>query len=178
VLVSAVLDLHPDEHGFAELRLGPTVGRTRPARHRRQHVRPDARPGTPAAAARVAAPWRRAGRQCYSVPPGYAAQTVTVRARLGDVHLEIYSQAGRRIARHRRAPNGAGQVLRSPEHARLLEQAVLARFSTTKQCPRKPNRPPGEHARGGGPVTRPDPGGVVVDLDQYAQIARVAGGQR
>jgi transposase len=114
----------------------------------------------------------------YSVPPGYAAQTVTVRARLGDVHLEIYSQAGRRIARHRRAPNGAGQVLRSPEHARLLEQAVLARFSTTKQCPRKPNRPPGEHARGGGPVTRPDPGGVVVDLDQYAQIARVAGGQR
>ena len=26
------------------------------------------------------------------------------------LHLEIYSQAGRRIARHRRAPNGAGQI--------------------------------------------------------------------
>ena len=112
----------------------------------------------------------------YSVPPGYAAQTVTVRARLGDVHLEIYSQAGRRIARHRRAPNGAGQVLRSPEHARLLEQAVLAGFTTEKDCPRKPNRPPGERALAEAARLRgQDPGGVVVDLDQYARIAKVAG---
>ena len=111
----------------------------------------------------------------YSVPPGYAAQTVTVRARLGDVHLEIYSQAGRRIARHRRAPNGAGQVLRSPEHARLLEQAVLAGFTTMKKCPRKPNRPPGERALAEAARLRgQDPGGVVVDLDQYARIAKVA----
>jgi transposase len=115
----------------------------------------------------------------YSVPPSYAAQTVTVRARLGEVHLEIYSQAGRRIARHRRAPNGAGQVLRSPEHARLLEQAVLAGFTTTKQCSRKPNRPPGQAALAEAARLRgQDPGGVVVDLDQYARIARVAGGQR
>ena len=112
----------------------------------------------------------------YSVPPGYAAQTVTVRARLADVHLEIYSQAGRRIARHRRAPNGAGQVLRSPEHARLLEQAVLAGFTSTKKCPRKPNRPPGERALAEAARLRgQDPGGVVVDLDQYARIAKVAG---
>ena len=115
----------------------------------------------------------------YSVPPGYAGQTVTVRARLGDVHLEIYSQAGRRIARHRRAPNGAGQVLRSPEHARLLEQAVLAGFTTTKMCPRKPNRPPGERALAEAARLRgQDPGGVVVDLDQYARIAKIAAGHR
>jgi transposase len=115
----------------------------------------------------------------YSVPPGYAAQTVTVRARLGEVHLEIYSQAGRRIARHRRAPNGAGQVLRSPEHARLLEQAVLAGFTTAKRCPRKPNRPPGERALAEAARLRgQDPGGVVVDLEQYARIARIAGGHR
>jgi transposase len=115
----------------------------------------------------------------YSVPPGHVAQTVTVRARLGDVHLEIYSQAGRRIARHRRAPNGAGQVLRSPEHARLLEQAVLAGFTTRKQCPRKPNRPPGDRALAEAARLRgQDPGGVVVDLDQYARIAKFAGGQR
>jgi len=115
----------------------------------------------------------------YSVPPGYVAQTVTVRARLGDVHLEIYSQAGRRLARHRRAPNGAGQVLRSPEHARLLEQSVLAGFTTSKKCPRKPNRPPGERALAEAARLRgQDPGGVVVDLDQYARIARIAGGQR
>jgi hypothetical protein len=104
---------------------------------------------------------------------------VTVRARLGDVHLEIYSHAGRRIARHRRAPNGAGQVLRSPEHARLLEQAVLAGFTTAKKCPRKPNRPPGQEALAEAAKLRgQDPGGVVVDLDQYARIAKIARGQQ
>ena len=51
---------------------------------------------------------------------------------LGEMHLEIYSQAGRRIARHRRAPNGAGQIVRSPEHAKLLEQAVLGLFTSRK----------------------------------------------
>jgi transposase len=114
----------------------------------------------------------------YSVPPGYAAQTVTVRARLGDVHLEIYSQAGRRIARHRRAPNGAGQLLRSPEHTRLLEQAVLAGFTSRKACLRKPNRPPGERALAEAARLRgQDVGGVVVDLEQYVRIANVAGGR-
>jgi hypothetical protein len=39
----------------------------------------------------------------YSVAPGHAGQIVEVRARLGEVHLEIYTPAGRRIARHRRA---------------------------------------------------------------------------
>ena len=111
----------------------------------------------------------------YSVPPTYVEQTVTVRARLGEVHLEIYSPAGRRIVRHRRATAGAGQVLRSPEHARLLEQAVLEAFTTTKACPRKPNRPPGEQALAEAARLRGQaPDGVVVDLDQYARIAKVA----
>ena len=92
----------------------------------------------------------------YSVPPSYAAQTVTVRARLGEMHLAIYSQAGRRIARHRRA--------------------VLDAFTTKKACPRKPNRPPGERALAEAARLRgKTPGGVVVDLDQYARIAKVAG---
>jgi len=91
------------------------------------------------------------------------------------MHLEIYSQAGRRIARHRRAPNGAGQVVRSPEHARLLERAVLDAFTTRQACPRKPNRPPGERALAEAALLRGrQPGGVVVDLDQYARIAKVA----
>ena len=59
----------------------------------------------------------------YSVAPGLVGQTVTVRARLGELHLELISSAGRRVARHRRAPPGAGQLLRSSEHALLLEQA-------------------------------------------------------
>ncbi len=111
----------------------------------------------------------------YSVLPAHVGAVVTVRARLGDLHLEIYSQAGRRIARHRRATAGAGQVLRSPDHGRLLEQAVLDAFTTAKACPRKPNRPPGERALAEAAALRGHPGGVVVDLDQYARIAKVAG---
>jgi transposase len=111
----------------------------------------------------------------YSVGPGHIGQSVTVRARLGDLYLEIVSPAGRRIARHRRAPAGAGQLLQRPEHARLLESAVLNAFTTDRPCPRKANRPPGhaaliEAAR----LRGHDPAGVVVDLDAYARIASVA----
>jgi hypothetical protein len=66
--------------------------------------------------------------------------------------------------------------VRCPDHARLLERAVLDAFTTTKKCPRKPNRPPGERALAEAARLRgQSPGGVVVDLDQYAQIAKVAG---
>jgi signal transduction histidine kinase len=109
----------------------------------------------------------------YSVAPG---ATVEVRARLGELHLEIYTLAGRRIARHRRALSGAGQTIRTPEHASMLERAVLEQFTTSKACPRKPNRPPGERAQAEAARLRGEqPGGVVVDLESYARIARVAG---
>jgi transposase len=111
----------------------------------------------------------------YSAAPGHAEATVIVRARLGELHLEIYSAAGRRIARHRRALAGADQTIRTPEHARLLEQAVLDAFTTHKACPRKPNRPPGEHAQAEAARLRGEqPAAVVIDLKQYARIARVA----
>jgi transposase len=112
----------------------------------------------------------------YSVPPGQAAQTVEVRARLGELYLEIYTPAGRRIARHRRALAGAAQTIRAPEHATALERAVLEQFTTTKRCPRKPNRPPGERAQAEAARLRGEqPDAVVVDLEQYARIARMAG---
>jgi transposase len=112
----------------------------------------------------------------YSVAPGMVGQTVTVSARLGELHLEILSAAGRRVARHRRAPAGAGQLLRSPEHARLLEQAVLTAFTTDRPCRRKPNRPPGDAALAQAAQLRghDESTAVVVDLEHYAQIARVA----
>lgn len=111
----------------------------------------------------------------YSVSPGLVGQAVTVTARLGELHLEILSAAGRRIARHRRAPAGAGQLLRSPEHARLLEQAVLTAFTTDKPCRRKANRPPGPAAlTHAARLAGHDEGAVIVDLEDYAQIARVA----
>jgi transposase len=112
----------------------------------------------------------------YSVSPGHAGQTVEVRARLGELHLEIYTLAGHRIARHRRALSGAGQTIRTDEHARALERAVLEQFTTNKRCPRKPNRPPGERAQAEAAKLRgQQPGGVVVDLETYARIAGVAG---
>ena len=112
----------------------------------------------------------------YSVPPGHAGATVEVRARLGELHLEIYTAAGHRIVRHRRALSGAGQTVRTEEHARALERAVLERFTTDKRCPRKPNRPPGERALAEAAKPRGEqPEGVVVDLESYARVARVAG---
>ena len=112
----------------------------------------------------------------YSVAPGHAGQTVEVRARLGELHLEIYTPAGRRIARHRRALSGAGQTVRTEAHARALEHAVLEQFTTSKRCPRKPNRPPRERARAeAAKLGGERAGGVVVDLEDYARIAKVAG---
>jgi transposase len=112
----------------------------------------------------------------YSVAPAHAGATVEVRARLGELHLEIYTPAGNRIARHRRALAGAGQTIRTPEHASMLEQAVLSQFTTRKACPRKPNRPPGERAQAEAARLRGEQGGgVIVDLESYARIARVAG---
>jgi hypothetical protein len=85
------------------------------------------------------------------------------------------SAAGRRIARHRRAPAGAGQVLQSAKHARLLERAVLDAFTTERPCRRKANRPPGSAALAEAARLRGhDLAGVVVDLEDYARIARVA----
>lgn len=108
----------------------------------------------------------------YSVPPAHAGQSVEVRARLGEVHLEIYSLAGRRIARHRRATVGAKQIVRSDEHARLLERAVLEQFSTPKSCPRKPNRPPGRRAMQEAARLRGEqPEAVVLDLAQWVSAA-------
>jgi transposase len=116
----------------------------------------------------------------YSVPAMLAgAPQVTVRARLGEQTLRIVSAAGTLIAKHRRAPSGTGQVIRSAEHAAGLEQAVLSAFTTRPPCRRKQNRPPGQAAlqaaailRGEQPAN--DGGGVVIDLERYAQLAGVA----
>jgi transposase len=111
----------------------------------------------------------------YSVPPGMVAQTVTVRARLGELHLEITSPAGRRVAHHRRAAAGAGQVLQSEEHAQQLQAAVLDAFTTARPCRGKQNRPPGAAALAAAAGLRGElPAAVVVDLERYAELAQVA----
>lgn len=111
----------------------------------------------------------------YSVGPELAGQTVTVRARLGELGLEIRSGSGAVVARHRRVPAGVAQTIRLSDHARALEREVLAQFTTKRACKRKANRPPGEAAlaeaaRLGGAGAE----AVVVDLANYAAAAKVA----
>jgi transposase len=108
----------------------------------------------------------------YSVAPGHAGRTLTVRARVGEPVLEILTAAGEIVATHRRAPAGAGQLIRSAEHAALLEETVLAAFTTEHACRRKVNRPPGrdalaELARLKGLTAEPAP---VIDLGRYAAL--------
>ena len=112
----------------------------------------------------------------YSVPPGYAARTMTVRARVGEPVLQIVSATGELVASHRRAAAGAGQLTRSVEHAAMLEQAVLAAFTTDHACRRKVNRPPGqdaltELARLKGVLVEPAP---AIDLGRYAAFEQLA----
>jgi transposase len=113
----------------------------------------------------------------YSVPPGYAGQRLTVRARVGEPHLRIVTQTGVKVATHRRASAGSGQTVRSAEHAGQLQTAVLAAFTTQTSCKRKVNRPPGdgalaELAKLHGQADSQS--AAVRSLDDYAALAEVA----
>jgi transposase len=112
----------------------------------------------------------------YSVTPQFAGRTVTVHARVGEPGLRIVSTAGEIVATHRRVPAGAGQTVRTSEHAALLEKAVLAAFTTGRDCRRKVNRPPGpqamdELAKLQDLDDQPD---NVIDLNDYQRFADVA----
>src|SRR6476646_1570753 len=69
----------------------------------------------------------------YSVPPGHTGRQVLVRHRLGDVALEVVTDTGVVLARHRRAPDGAGAVVCAPEHVAALQKVVL--FLMTERPP-------------------------------------------
>jgi len=113
----------------------------------------------------------------YSVPPGYAGQRLQLRARVGEPHLRILTPTGLKVATHRRAAIGAGQTIRTQEHASLLKIAVLDAFTTQTSCRRNTNRPPGdgalaELARLHGHTSEQQ--APVVSLTDYAALAEVA----
>jgi hypothetical protein len=113
----------------------------------------------------------------YSVPPGYASQPLTVRARVGEPHLRIVTAQGIKVATHRRAPAGAGQTVRAADHALQLERAVLDAFTTQTSCRRKLNRPPADGALAELAKLHGQPPGKVapvVSLSDYARLAEVA----
>jgi hypothetical protein len=72
---------------------------------------------------------------------------------------------------------GAGQLVRTLEHAQLLEQAVLAAFTTDHACRRKINRPPGKDALAALARLKgldPEPAGNVRSLTDYQHHADAA----
>jgi transposase len=113
----------------------------------------------------------------YSVPPGLSGAQVTVTARLGTPTLEVITAAGAIVARHQRATDGAGVLVRDHGHVAALERAVLARFADQPPCRRKQRRPPSaaaqaEAARLRGQASHPSAADhVVVDLAAYARTA-------
>jgi hypothetical protein len=107
----------------------------------------------------------------YSVPPTVAGQMVTVHVRVGDPVVQIVSAAGVLVATHRRQPAGAGQLIRVPVHQAVLEQAVLAAFTTRPRCARKPNRPPSAEALALAGVAHPALVDVEIpSLESYASL--------
>jgi hypothetical protein len=111
----------------------------------------------------------------YSVPPGLAGAQVQCRRRLGTSMLEIYSPAGVVLAGHRLAPDGAGTMVRTPEHRAELERVVLSAFTTDPPCQRKGNHPPGQAARAEAARLLAGLGGeVTVDLARYAELAEAS----
>ena len=111
----------------------------------------------------------------YSVPPGLAGVTMTLRHRLGTSTLDVAGPTGATLVSHRLAAAGAGMMVRTPEHRGALEAVVLARFSTARPCDRKANRPPGtaalsERAKLVGPAAA-EP---TVDLAELAEVIRLA----
>ena len=105
----------------------------------------------------------------YSVPPALAGQTVTVHVRVGEPAVQLVSAAGVLVATHRRAPAGAGQLVRLPVHQAALERAVLAAFTTQPRCARKPNRPPSAEALALAGATA-----VEVEIPSLADYAALA----
>lgn len=116
----------------------------------------------------------------YSVPPGLAGTVLSVRARLGEAHLEVVSAREAVLARHLREPDGAGAVVRDGGHVAALERIVLAGSSEQPPCRHKARRPLSAEALAEAARLRgadPCPGEhVVVDLAQYGAALGGAAG--
>ena len=108
----------------------------------------------------------------YSVPPAQIGSMVDILWRLDADEVIVKSESGRLLATHQVLAPGQGRTLRLPEHARALENVVLAAFDTKRPCKRKANRPPSAAALkiaadiGGSPVAVNPP----IDLGVYQRF--------
>ena len=100
-----------------------------------------------------------------------------MRHRLGELFLDVVTDTGVVLARHRRAADGAGAVVLADEHVAALEKVVLANFADRPPCRRKHRRPPSAEAlaeadriRGKDQAVQGEQ--VVADFARYAAAAR------
>ena len=113
----------------------------------------------------------------YSIGPGMAGATVTVRHRLGEDSIDIVTASGVVLAVHRREIDGAGVIARHAHHVTALETAVLSQFSDRAPCRNKARRPPSAAARAEADrlAGKAPPGQrVVVDFAAYIAAAQAA----
>src|SRR5690349_11135745 len=82
----------------------------------------------------------------YSTPPELVGAQLTVTVRLGSDLLDIATSTGITVARHRRAPDGAGVTIRTDTHITALNNAAVAAFTTAPPHRRKQRIPPGPAA--------------------------------
>jgi hypothetical protein len=91
--------------------------------------------------------------------------------------VEVVTDTGVVLARHRRAADGAGAVVCAPEHVAALEKVVLANFADRPPCRRKLRRPPSAEAlaeahRIRGAIHGVEGEQVVADFARYAAATR------
>ena len=107
----------------------------------------------------------------YSVPPGLTGSTLQVHQRLGGDSLEIRSMAAALLATHRLAHDGAGVVVRDPEHTAALERVVLDQFTSKRPCDKKAHVGVSDAALTEAARLLGDAGRTVnVDLEDYARL--------
>ena len=106
----------------------------------------------------------------YSMPPALAGATVKVTRSVGGQMLDIPTQTGIVVARHRLAPDGSGAQVRDHGHVAALD-ATAMKAAAAARGPHRPKEriPPGPAARAAAETLRgnPPPSSTVIDLASY-----------
>lgn len=111
----------------------------------------------------------------YSTPPELAHATAKVVWLLGSLFIDITTISGIVIARHHRAPDGAGITVRDHVHVTALDIAAMAAATSAAPHRRKQRIPPGAAAQAAAAVltgTDNTTAGTVTDLAVYARAAQ------
>lgn len=117
----------------------------------------------------------------YSVPPELVGAQVHIARQLDGDTIDVATDTGIVIARHRLAADGVGAQVRDHGHVIALEQAAMTAVAGGRPHRRKERIPPGpaalaaaEALRNRGNSQHPDPsvdGRTVIDLAAYERAA-------